>query len=382
MRSKLREIARGMLREETRLRFDVPVPAEVRDISDVFAQNGHELYIVGGAVRDSLMGKSPKDYDLTTDAPPDRVIEILKDRYRLLDIGKAFGVIVVVAPGGDEYEIATFRKDIGKGRRPDSVEFTTIEQDVMRRDLTINALFYDIDSGEIVDFVGGVDDIKNGVVKAVGDPVERFDEDRLRILRAFRFAARMGSELDPAASAAIRADNSLTGVSPERIRDEFLKGVRSAQSVTEFLAMMTKYAMWDQIIPGLSLTMDVPETRNVPVLLAAMLIGNEPRGLARALVTLKYGTGESKAISYLVQFAGLDVNNAYELMRRRPNEVSDDDLKEFSRVVGEPSDDLVNAFTQFSPTISGDDLKAQGFSGTELGAEMKRQETELFKGML
>jgi tRNA nucleotidyltransferase/poly(A) polymerase len=382
MRTSLKSIARGLLKEETRLALEMEIPDSVRDITRRFTEQGHELYIVGGAVRDALMGKSPKDYDLSTDADPDQVIEMLRGHYRLLEVGKSFGVIVVVDAAGEEYEIATFRKDVGKGRRPDAVEFTTIDQDVMRRDLTINALFYDIDSGEVVDFVGGIDDIQNGVVRAVGDPTERFDEDRLRILRAFRFAARMGSDLDPETAEAIHADNSLAGVSPERIRDEFLKGIASAQSVRGFIAMLTQFRMWNHILPNLSVNVDVPETRNIPVLLATILISSGPKAIHRHLNRLKYSVAETKAVMFLNQFAGLDVQNAFKLSKSQPREVSDEDLQEFAQAVGEPSPELVEAFLQFVPTVSGQELIDQGFSGRELGAEMQRRETENFERLV
>lgn len=219
----------------------IDIPQDISDLSSIFQRAGYKLYLVGGAVRDALLGKTPKDYDIATDAQPDQILEILApyNEYKTLEIGKAFGVINVITPQGEEYEVATFRRDLSGGRRPDAVEFTDIATDVMRRDLTINALFYDMSTGEVVDYVGGIEDLHNGVVKAVGDPKERFDEDRLRILRAIRFAARMGSQLDPETREAIKADNSLRGVSPERIRDEFLKGIKSAKSVPEFIAMIS-----------------------------------------------------------------------------------------------------------------------------------------------
>jgi tRNA nucleotidyltransferase/poly(A) polymerase len=179
----------GLVREE-RIKFDFTIPQDIQQIKDVFKKNGFKLYVVGGAVRDALLGKKPKDFDLVTDAHPDKVEEIMaKSGLRTLPTGKAFGVINVFTDQG-EYEIATMRKDIGSGRRPDSVEYTDINHDVLRRDLTINALFYDIDTHEIVDLVGGVQDLKNGVIRTVGNPQQRFEEDPLRILRFFRFFSK------------------------------------------------------------------------------------------------------------------------------------------------------------------------------------------------
>ena len=228
MKQNIRKILREDFIREDRIKTNIPVPEDIKKIKDIFIKNGHKLFVVGGAVRDALLGKSPKDWDLATDAVPDKVEAMMKGAgLKTIPTGKAFGVINVFTDN-DEFEIATFRKDLSGGRRPDAVEFTDIQTDVLRRDLTINALFFDIDTNEVVDLVGGVEDLKNGVVRTVGNPADRFGEDRLRILRAIRFAGRFGSELDPAVEAALKKDNSLKGVSPERIRDEFLKGIKTA----------------------------------------------------------------------------------------------------------------------------------------------------------
>ena len=244
MKNKIKEILRESFMLESRIKMSIPIPQDIMDIKDIFVKNGYKLFVVGGAVRDALLGKTPKDYDLATNAIPDKVEAMMKKSgYKTLETGKAFGVINVFTDS-DEYEIATFRKDIGSGRRPDDVDFTTIDQDVKRRDLTINALFYDIDTGEVVDLVGGVDDLKKGIVKTVGSAEERFGEDRLRILRAIRFAGRLGSGLDPDVDAALTNDNNLDGVSSERIRDEFIKGIKTSKSAKHFLNLISKYKLW------------------------------------------------------------------------------------------------------------------------------------------
>jgi tRNA nucleotidyltransferase/poly(A) polymerase len=174
MKTQIKQILReGLVREE-RIKFDFKVPSDILEIQKVFKKNGFKLFLVGGAVRDFLLKQKIKDFDLATDAIPDKVEEMMKDAgFRTLPTGKSFGVINVFTDQG-EYEIATFREDIGSGRRPDAVSFTNIEGDVKRRDLTINALFYDIDSKEIVDLVGGVNDLKQGIVRTVGAPEDRF----------------------------------------------------------------------------------------------------------------------------------------------------------------------------------------------------------------
>jgi len=172
------------------------IPESIKDLQLLFKSKGKKLYVVGGAVRDFLTGDTPKDFDLATDALPDEVLEILGKNYRTNLQGKSFGVVVVFTddqPMG--MEIATFRSDIyddklGKTRNPD-VKFTTIDQDVLRRDLRINGLFYDLDKKEIVDLVGGISDIKKGIIGMIGDPDLRIKEDPLRILRAIRMACRI-----------------------------------------------------------------------------------------------------------------------------------------------------------------------------------------------
>lgn len=184
-----------MFLESTKSMLDI-IPQSVKDLHKLFAANGKKLYLVGGSVRDFLTGDKPKDFDLATDALPDEVLEILGDKFRTNLQGRAFGVVVVFTKDQPEgMEIATFREDVydeklGKTRNPD-VKFSTIENDVLRRDLRINGLFYDLDKNEIVDLVGGIDDIKNGVISMIGEPDLRIKEDPLRILRAIRMACRL-----------------------------------------------------------------------------------------------------------------------------------------------------------------------------------------------
>lgn len=184
----------------------------------------------GGCVRDQLLGKTPKDHDVATDAPPDRVREVFGKR-RTIAVGAAFGVITVLGPKeAGPIEVATFRSDVGysDGRRPDAVAFTNAEEDAKRRDFTINGLFYDPISNQVIDYVGGQADITAKVVRAIGFPDERFGEDRLRMLRAVRFAASLRFALDEATADAIRAHaEAIRDVSAERI------GVEVRRMLTE-----------------------------------------------------------------------------------------------------------------------------------------------------
>lgn len=373
------------LKEEVRQPFVMKLPSDLMRLADIFTLNNFELYVVGGAVRDALLGKDPKDYDVATNAKPDQVLAMLArhPQYKTLEVGKSFGVINVITPDGEEYEVATFRSDIGKGRRPDAVEFTTIEQDVKRRDLTINALFYDIAKQEVVDYVGGIEDLRRGLVRAVGSASERFDEDRLRILRAIRFAARMGAGLDNETEEAILKDNSLQGVSPERIRDEFLKSVKSAKSVQALMRLYDGFNLWKQVLPGLRINNWYQETKNVPVLLALLLRDNNPKSLGKKLNQLKYNVIETRQIVFLVMLQNLNPENAYQLKKLwKATRLPDEALEEFARLGNQPKMQLVKAFNKYQPSVSGKDLLAQGLKGRELGQELERLETEEFKKLM
>lgn len=368
-------------------KMHIPLPNDLLEIAKLFKMAHKEFYLVGGSVRDALMHKPPKDFDVATNAVPDQVIAILRrnPNYKIIEVGKSFGVIKVLTPENNEYEIATFRKDIGAGRRPGAVEFTNIEQDVARRDLTMNALFYDIDKQEIVDYVGGIRDIETGVVRTVGDPNERFAEDRLRILRALRFAGRLGTKIDPETALAIKTDNSLSGVSPERIRDEFLKGIKSAIKPTYFLEMVSEFNLWPQIFPTLDVNKDFKDTNNIAVQLGVLLSPNtgDPRKLAKILNGLKYSADEIVQAVFLVEFHGLNPDNAVRLKKQfKKSKLSDKDLEEFAGLMGEPDMKLVKAFNQFDFTVSGEELQAQGFKNLQLGQEMDRREKENFLGLL
>jgi putative nucleotidyltransferase with HDIG domain len=184
---------------------------------------GHQAWLVGGCVRDLLLGCHPKDYDVATDARPDRLMDLFPKSGR---VGAHFGV-VLVRDAFSQVEVATFRSDddYEDGRRPGSVRFEhDPQQDVLRRDFTINGLLMDPDTREVLDYVGGRADLERRVVRAIGDPVTRFREDHLRMLRAVRFAARLGFEIDAATFDAIRADHALIRrVSAERVRDELVR---------------------------------------------------------------------------------------------------------------------------------------------------------------
>jgi len=183
---------------------------------------GHDAYFAGGCVRDQLLGRDPLDYDVATSAPPETVQALFS---RTVPVGAQFGVVLVIADGVP-FEVATFRSDDAyvDGRRPSAVHFGSAREDALRRDFTINALFLDPLDDRVIDFVDGEADLRRGVVRAIGEARARIAEDRLRMLRAVRFAARLGFTIDPATLAAVAAAApTIVDIAQERIGDEIVK---------------------------------------------------------------------------------------------------------------------------------------------------------------
>jgi putative nucleotidyltransferase with HDIG domain len=203
-------------------------------ICDTLQRNGHQGLLVGGCVRDLLLGREPSDYDVTTDATPERVMELFPES---IAIGAEFGV-VLVPRDGLKVEVATFRSDVSysDGRHPDRVVFSkTAREDVQRRDFTINGLLMRHDTGEVLDFVDGRADLGAGVIRAIGEPERRFAEDKLRMMRAVRFAARFEFEIEHKTFAAIRRHaGAVTDVSAERLREELTKLLTEGAARTGF----------------------------------------------------------------------------------------------------------------------------------------------------
>ena len=209
---------------QMKLDYDFYIPDSVREVMARLAENGESVYIVGGSLRDALLLKEPCDFDLATSAEPLRVCEIFSDK-RVIKTGLAHGTVTVIA-GGEPIEITTFRIDgeYSDMRRPDGVSFTRrVEDDLSRRDFTVNALAYN-DSEGLVDLFGGREDLENKIIRTVGEPRLRFGEDALRIMRAFRFSARLGFTIEEEAlRAAGELADRLSFIAKERIFSELLK---------------------------------------------------------------------------------------------------------------------------------------------------------------
>ena len=346
------------------------IPKDVIKIHKAFKKNGKKLYVVGGAVRDAILGKSPKDFDLATDAKPEEVEKIAKDNgISSKPLGKAFGVVSLFI-NNEEYEIATFRKDIGKGRRPSSVDYTDIHGDVKRRDLTVNALFYDIDRKEIVDLVGGIEDLKKKNIRTVGKAKERFDEDPLRKLRALRFWTRLGGKLDKELLDALQNDPSLRGVSTERIRDEFLKSIKSSKNTKEYMEMCDKIGFTSQILPNLKVSKPYPKTNDYILFLAWVLRKNSPVVLSKILNKINYTNDERDEIVYLNTLQDFKPENVL-VYKKGQRKAEDSRIITFGKMIGKD----FTKFVKFKTSVTGKDVPSD-IKGPEIGLWIASKEKE------
>jgi len=226
-------------------------------------QRGFQAYLVGGCVRDLVLGREPKDYDVATDATPREVMEIFPETYA---VGAQFGVVLIPAPEegrgvgeattkANAVEVATFRSDIGysDGRHPDEVRFSkSPEEDVARRDFTVNGMLLDPISGEVLDFVGGREDLRSGIIRTIGDAEKRFGEDKLRMLRAVRFAARFEYLVEPSTFAAIQdLAEQIRVVSRERVRDELTRMLTEGHARRAFL-LLDEAGLLREVLPEIT----------------------------------------------------------------------------------------------------------------------------------
>lgn len=239
---------------------NIPAVALARRVIRTLTGAGHEALLAGGCVRDLLIGRDPTDYDVATSASPDEV-EALFDR--TVPVGKSFGVIKVLDEqlDGLDVEVATFRHDgpYLDGRHPSRVEFTNALEDAARRDFTVNALFMDPETGEIHDYVNGVQDIERKVIRAVGDPRVRFKEDKLRLLRAVRFACGLGFTIeDETFSAVTEMAAEVNQCSAERIQGELTKMLTSRGQSRGF-RLMFETGLLDAILPEISAMVGVEQ---------------------------------------------------------------------------------------------------------------------------
>lgn len=282
-----------------------PESLEAHRIIATLRDAGFVAYLAGGCVRDALLGKPPKDYDVATNATPAAIRDVF-GKSKTLAFGASFGVIGVLPPrrqGHDDpqretiepTEVATFRSDgiYSDGRRPDSVHFGDAKHDALRRDFTINGLFYDPQSDEVIDYVGGEIDLNAGILRTIGDPLERFGEDKLRMLRAVRFATTLGFEIDDATNMAIieHADD-ISVVSGERIGAEMRRVLASSTAATG-LRHLNACGLERVVLPEI----ESVDLGRFEALTQHLTSGDFPTALAALLVVLEHPLESLRAIA-------------------------------------------------------------------------------------
>ena len=277
---------------------------------------GHAAYAVGGCVRDSLLGQTPHDWDLCTSATPEQVLELFGEAH-CIPTGLQHGT-VTVKHGGELYEITTFRTEgaYSDGRHPDHVAFVPdVKEDLARRDFTINAMAYNAEEG-LIDPFGGQSDLAAGIMRAVGEPQRRFEEDALRILRLYRFAARFGFAIDPATGQAARAlCRHLDCVSEERIAEE-LSRLLAAPAPGAYLEAEVLAVIFPELdaaeLPESRRILDAlePGMEHVPVRLAALLCPLGEAGARAALKRLKCSNALTGTVATLVREAAAEMPGA------------------------------------------------------------------------
>jgi tRNA nucleotidyltransferase (CCA-adding enzyme) len=312
------------------------MPEDVKYIINTLEKNGYEAYAVGGCVRDAIIGKEPNDWDITTNATPMQVKKLFK---HTIDTGIQHGTVTIMIHKVG-YEVTTYRID-GKyadGRHPDKVEFTvSLKEDLKRRDFTINAMAYN-DTKGIIDLFGGIEDLKEGIVKCVGNPYNRFDEDALRILRAFRFAAVLNFEVEEKTKkAAGDLAENLNKISKERIRTELDKLIMS--DTPEKLMEARKCGLLKYILSEVEDDINIELVKAMPknnyMKWAALLYHREEEEVSKILKKLKF---DNKTVNICKRIVGYskDFRNIYkENVRVAAHEVGVDifdKFLEFSKV--------------------------------------------------
>jgi poly(A) polymerase len=296
---------------EKQREFAVEVVRQLRD-------HGFEAYWAGGCVRDQILKRTPYDYDVATSAQPAEIQRVFHKR-KTLAVGAAFGVIAVIGPrGAGQIEVTTFRRDIAysDGRHPDQVAFSSPEEDAKRRDFTINGMFYDPLAERVIDFVGGAADVRSGIVRAIGKARERFTEDKLRMLRAVRFAAVFNFQLEAATLAAIHEMASqITVVSAERIAAE-MRIVLAHEARVRAAQLLAETGLLRAILPEAAELAGTIEWARTIDLLGAVEKSTFPLALAVLLHEAK-GENLAEAVGHRWRLARKETDRVAWLLKHR-----------------------------------------------------------------
>lgn len=357
------------------------IPESILNIARVLVDAGHEAWCVGGSLRDTLLGHPQSDFDIATSATPDQVQRLFR---RTVAVGIKYGTVGVLDRDRALHEVTTFRRDVATDGRHAVVEYgVSLEDDLARRDFTINAIAYHPLRHEWRDPFGGQRDIQERLIRAVGDPGQRFAEDYLRILRGLRFAARFDFSIAPPTWAAARAAApGLAQLSAERVRDEWFKGLTTARAVTRFASLWIEVGAAQIWIPELvngplsrGQIVEPPARVRDPVLLTALLT-SRPTAVLRRLRASN---------------AEIDRAEAMETGPEEPSGQDDHSVRRWLSAAGSAADDLAalwalrrnreppwldavqqirrrgDPLTRSDLAISGSDLQGMGASGPEIG---------------
>ena len=387
--------------EEFRGKIKITYPEFIDRLYKIYSNEGYDLYLVGGCVRDSIKGKTPKDFDLATNAKIDDTIELLKKNNIEYNIQGAHFGIVVAYDGDMDYEIAEFRSDIVSKddyinfiknydtddkstlldiidkndnyvdilndkypkfmddfnhnlRKNQSVKLgVSIEDDVKRRDLSINALFYDIGKGEVFDLVGGVDDLHNNIIRMVGNPKDRISEDRLRILRIGRFLSRMDGSLSDDLKKELEVNNDIRSVSYERIWDEITKGFSTSVNINKYIDFLIEYNIIQQFLFKFDVNTNPYYTKNVVLFLASVLYNpNIKNNIANDLVKhSKIPYNVASKVGYLILFANTFSSDKVFNFYKQKNQfsVSDNDIIDFCEFLNKNVTESIK-FSKYEPS--------------------------------
>lgn len=373
------------------------IPESVKELHQLFKSAGKTLFVVGGSVRDFLNNDKPKDFDLATDATPDEVLAIIGKKWRTTVQGESFFVVVVYTedqPLG--MEIATFREDVygdmlGISRNP-TTKFSTIEKDVERRDLTWNALFYDLEQRKIIDLVNGMEDLKNGITRFVGDPDMRIKEDPLRILRLIRFTARYKYIIEEGTRKSVEKNkDQLKIIVRNRIWDEFYKAFGQVKDFTLYLKYIDQFDIWEHVFPGMKINHNIVKCSSLELYIANLFKDEEVTDFVRfqnkIVQTCFIPRDISHVVTFLIWFQSFNIDKLGEFYSKRNgykdsnNPITDDCLTEWIKIAG-LSDKMFAEFVTYKQTTSAQELMKKGFLKNALGAEIKRLEIENFKKLI
>ena len=387
--------------------FKIDMPNDVDFIINTIKSHGHQAYAVGGCVRDSIMGLTPNDWDITTSALPSDIKEYFN---KTIDTGIEHGTVTVMLHNVG-YEVTTYRIDgeYKDGRHPSSVEFSDrLTDDLCRRDFTINAMAYNNVTG-LVDEYGGIDDINNRIIKCVGNPIERFTEDALRMMRAIRFSAQLGFTIDEATWNAIKKlSPSISKISMERVHVELGKTLMSAHP--DYVAQYSEAGLFAPILPVIDNALKSRYKRkilatlqhtpdNIYLRYAALFITSTPDEAAKTLRALKLDNKTVNTVSKLVELSKMDIEETEPAVRTALNKYGRDFLPlwhELMMAVIQASEDTTgisnpakvkhlltlkrlgtdilargDCFTIKALDISGNDLIEYGLQGHEIGETLK-----------